>query len=310
MSSEIRVPFEYRFTTFLPPATGPTLPFVIGGGTQKNPETEFDNVNNQDSSRILLGEDFIIGIVCDGCGGTHRELEEFTSSSNEVGAKLLSYLVSERARRLVQAAHDWDNRVFLDRLSEGVLSALETMAMLFCGEDEAAREHFAFDFLAATILGFVVTAENYTVFHCGDGVIAVNDEIFPLDDQQGIYLAGELAWRLCPGKYRSPVRSGRLNLFRSGPAGELRNLLLATDGLSESIATNKTAWLEFLSNAPECSANGLDFVLPEFRKRIAWADGCTGTFRDDATFLLLRRTIEPAERVTGEDTSYVADSTR
>jgi len=310
MSSEIRVPFEYRFTTFLPPPAGTAIPFVVGGGTQRNPESEFENVNNQDAARIILGDNFIIGVVCDGCGGTHRDLEEFTHSSNEVGAKLLSYLVSERAKRLVQVAHEWDDRMFLHRLSEEILSALETVAVLFCGDNEVARDHFTFDFLATTVLGFVVTAEKFMVFHSGDGVIAVNGEIQSLEDQQGVYLARALAWRLCPGKYTGPIREAQLNLFRSGRTDELRSILVATDGMWEAISQSKPAWLDFLASPPQSGQNGLDYVLPEFRKKIAWTDGCKTSFRDDATFLLLRKIDDSAQTPHNEDTSNVADNPR
>jgi hypothetical protein len=296
MADEGRVPFEYRFTTFLPPKQAPKIPFAVGGGTQSNPEHRSDNINNQDASRLILSENWIIGVVCDGCAGTHRSIEEFTSSSNEVGAKLLSHLVCEKAQWLLRTSSLKDQAVFLHRLSGELTRALEALTIAFCGDDEFARECFAFDFLSATILGFVVTAEEYLIFYAGDGIIGVNDEVQFLKDQEGTYFAGNLAWRLCPSLYSGPIGHATLNMFRSGPTQELRNIFLGTDGLYGCIDANRPAWLTFLASRPPDPENGLDFLLPEFRTKIAWTDSCIDTFRDDATFVLLRRVDEIDQR--------------
>jgi len=76
-----------------------------------------------------------------------------------------------------------------------------------------------------------------------------------------------------------------------GRTSDLKSIFLATDGLSR-LATNHTDVLrEFALAVPSQgqAENGFDFLLQEFRQRVAWNSDVRLILDDDATFVLLRR---------------------
>ncbi len=49
---------------------------------------------------MIVKKKIIVGVVTDGCTGTHPKLENNCNSSNEIGAKLLASLVSRAAHTM------------------------------------------------------------------------------------------------------------------------------------------------------------------------------------------------------------------
>ena len=81
-----------------------------------------------------------------------------------------------------------------------------------------------------------------------------------------------------------------------GPTSQLQNIFLATDGFREIAQNYNQTLLDFIDNSAIKPKGGFDFLLFDFRKRILQNStieqySSTSNWpRDDASFLLLRRT--------------------
>jgi serine/threonine protein phosphatase PrpC len=182
------------------------------------------------------------------------------------------------------------NRV-IERINRALLRKLSVILRTFTGEVLAQRETFAFDFLMTTILALVVTKERFMIFHCGDGVIGLNGTLHHLESFSGTYLINEL---LAPARnvsVKDEAGSTGLKLFASGPTTDLQSIFLATDGLSRMVEEYPSQVTSFIQATPPQAqlANGFDFLLQEFREKLAWNPETVLKLDDDATFALLRR---------------------
>ena len=239
---------------------------------------------------MIVKKKIIVGVVTDGCTGTHPKLENSCNSSNEVGAKLLAFLVS-RAAQTMASTGPLSPDAFVENLSKTVQSTLSTMLDLFAESDVAEREMFAFDFLMATILGFVVTESQFIIFHCGDGIVGLNGKIHVLDSEAGRYLASDLIIPLTEQNRADLAKRHSLKHFASGATVDLQSIFLATDGLIRVVGEHPDALASFINTSPPPQQinNGFDFLLQEFRQKLAWNPDVTIHIDDDTTFALLRR---------------------
>lgn len=284
-------PFQIRITHFRPPSEACRLPFALGSATQHRPSAVAESHNSQDAASLIISPDHMVAVVTDGCSSTHPQLEVSCHSSNEVGSKLIAQLVSNSALLIAMSHPRLAEEAFLKTLNRQVTTALKSVLHTFCGTDRARRELFAFDFLMTTVLGFVISDARYLVFHSGDGVIAVNGDIKTLDSDAGSYIANDIVARLDSAEVGPSVSQGSIVRCFGGSTAELKSIFLATDGLCR-LATNHAAQLrEFAAATPSPTQieNGFDFLLQEFRQRIAWNSDLGLILDDDATFALLRR---------------------
>jgi serine/threonine protein phosphatase PrpC len=281
-----RLPFQTRLTHFRFPKLACDLPFVVGGVTQHHEDSATESRNSQDAFTVIIEPTVMVGVVADGCSGTHAALEASCHSSNEVGAKLTTYLVSRSALAFATAnPGTLHGERFARHVAATTRRGLSTVLRACAGQETTAREMFTLDFLMATILGFVATREWFAIFHSGDGVIGLNGKLTTLESESGRYLGNELV--------RSGARLPKpsIKIFASGSSENLQNILLATDGLSALVGDHHDQLVEFMNGPvpPSQSRNGFDFLLQEFRQKIAWNQDIALRIYDDATFVLLRR---------------------
>jgi hypothetical protein len=284
-------PFQTRITHFRPPVEACRLPFALGSATQHRPTSVVECHNSQDSVSLIVAKHHMVAVITDGCSSTHPQLEASCHSSNEVGSKVLAYLVSSSVLKTAVSHPKMSEEAFLKKLNDKVRKSLNIVLRTLCGTDRTRREMFTFDFLMTTVIGFVVSDARFLVFHSGDGVIAVNGEIKNLDGEAGHYIANDLIVRSPVGKGPRPARTCSLKPCFSGSTSNLKSIFVATDGLCR-LAMNHAAELkEFASATPSPNQveNGFDFLLQEFRQRVAWNSELKLTLDDDATFALLRR---------------------
>jgi hypothetical protein len=167
------------------------------------------------------------------------------------------------------------------------------MIRSFSGKDPVLSKLFACDFLMTTIIGLLVTESRFLVFYSGNGVIAVNGDIVTLvdEEQNHRYIAKDLFPDHTNHKTADSPPENRLRVFSSGCTSTLASVFLATDGLADLAAKQSDALKEFASYQPppDQITNGFDFLLQEFRQRIAWNPDLAPPLNDDATFLMLRR---------------------
>lgn len=289
------IPFTYHFINLRTNHYANKIPFVVGGATQQGTTHIFDNSNNQDALSIFINDDFMIGIVCDGCSSTHDELRN-SFSNNEIGAKLISYNLSTILQKYLSTNKVFDES-FLESVAESLFNRLHSFINSLLEDDEKEKEIFIYDYLMTTILCFVVTEDNYIIFSCGDGVIGINDDIQSLDEN-GFYFSSSLLSVCCPTFYSKPIKTNKFNVNYFGKTSELQNIFLATDGFNDIVDKYNPKLKSFIINSIPKARNGYDFILPDFRKSILNDEDISKYSisanwpKDDASFLLLRRICE------------------
>jgi Protein phosphatase 2C len=141
--------------------------------------------NCQDAHFFATKGNVFVGLVADGCGsGTFSEV------GAQLGAKFLGERLIALAARSVSQGHN--NFTRWPELRSFLLGTISLLAAQM-GESlsDAVREYFLFSFV-----GFLVLPERTYVFHCGDGMYAVNGEVTklgPFDKNEPPYLAYGIA---------------------------------------------------------------------------------------------------------------------
>ena len=238
--------------------------------------------NNQDAVASWRDSIGIVAVVADGCG---------SGRSSEIGAGLGARLVMEALRSALPSFDRQPTEAVLADVRRFVLCHLRRLATGLGGaESGAVAESLLF-----TVLSVAVTAETSVIFGLGDGVFSVNGRttVLTSDDNAPAYLSHSLRER-AEGK----ELEGRFpfTIHAELPTREVETLVVATDGLSESIETEAIRTLlgdETLLSHPSGLARRLR-VLARPTQRIDWAarrvEREPGLFRDDATLFVVRRT--------------------
>lgn len=249
--------------------------------------------NNQDAHDFQAGNDFLIGVVCDGCGGVENGFSEFGA---RLGARLVAKAFADVLRQ--------DNRldlfadVMLAEVERRVTNSLAEVAAM--GTDSLpARNSFAVTHMLFTIVGVVMTEETTLVFSFGDGVYAVNGEVTvipPFPDNQPPYIA----YQFVPSSVDPSLL--RFETRALLPTAEVRSVLIGSDGVADLIAAAEMPLP--VSGTPlgplsqfweeDRFINNPDMI----RRRLALANrehvegGLMkgGLLHDDTTILLVRRT--------------------
>lgn len=169
--------------------------FQWAAGSIIGSEHQRVNKNNQDALAVRSADDYLLGVVADGCGScTH----------SEVGAWLAVELIAEAIAANPNAITDDDG---CRELGEKVLRKLPPQL--------PAEKYYLF-----TLLGFVITPEETVVFGCGDGTLAINGEI--------------TRWEFAnnaPPYLIYPTEN--LRIISRLPTENLESLLIGTDGLDD-----------------------------------------------------------------------------
>lgn len=187
--------------------------------------------NNQDAHDFQVEKDFLIGVVCDGCGGVENGYSEF-------GARLGARLVAKNLADFLAAGASLANSTdeVLEQVAQRVTEQLKFVAEMGTvsrlGRDAFANQHFLF-----TIVGVAVTKETTLVFSYGDGVFAVNGDVSvipPYPENQPPYIAYRfMSSDVDPSLFRFETRA----LL---PTAEVSSVLIGSDGLVDFIAAADT----------------------------------------------------------------------
>lgn len=135
--------------------------------------------NSQDGYTFIQTEQYIVGIICDGCGdGKH----------SEVGAKLAANYLAGQAADLLSVGQRIEE--IPDLLYPCMVQYLEDLISLTQPRDRLAflREHLLF-----TIVGVILSADDGVIFTAGDGFYAVDSDICQIDqNNEPVYIAYRL----------------------------------------------------------------------------------------------------------------------
>lgn len=297
MDSWVNTPFEFHFINLRRQRPQTNLPFAISGLTQQGVEHNLENQNNQDATGIIVEENFVAGIVCDGCSGTNDNLQD-SISNNEFGAKLIVRLLTKIIRKTYSEKKLTDKDDFVQSVKTQLLSELKAIVEIVCDDNEADKELFIHDFLMTTIYCVVADESRYIVFYCGDGVIGI-DEMIDVISESGKYLSSNLFKLCCPTRFEKADINEDLKICFDGNPSEIKSIFIASDGFNEIVSGFKQQLVNFVST--EKTKNGFVNIKPDFRGKILKDPSISNEIalknwlKDDASFVLLK-TIKQQEK--------------
>jgi len=252
------------------------LPFQIRGGKKIGREHARWGKNCQDGyafkKTTILGQDYLIGAVADGCG---------QGENSEVAGIMSSIFVVNQVQHLLR--YQMPIIQIPAALYPSVVGFLEAIRKQIPFKDSQEIVGFIQNYLLATILGFVIGEDKGVVFHAGDGLIAINEEILAIEyDNVSPYLG----YHLVP---QSALQGGTLELPRTFAVqfldvATLDKLAIASDGFSKSLL--RRMWHE-----AEPVSLGIQLWMN-------WINGPrnpspeTGLFYDDAAVVVVERIKE------------------
>lgn len=240
--------------------------------------------NNQDALRIVLWDNFMTAVVCDGCGsGKH----------SEVGAKLGTLMVTDAIADLLHQGLAISEPDFWNVLKINLLQKVKAFVEISTNEAQESVMEFVNNYLLFTIVGLVITPSETVSFSMGDGAIAVNGKLTQIPaypDNAPPYLAY--------GLYRPDAVS--FEIRDRIPTSELESILIATDGIDDLIAVEEVRqfWQEdrYFKN-PDAVRRKLamlnrEEVKPDWQKRELIKR--SGVLSDDTSLIVIRRPSPPA----------------
>ena len=247
--------------------------------------------NNQDALRIVLWDNFVTAVVCDGCGsGKH----------SEVGAKIGSRMVTDAIADLLNHGLAISEPDFWNVLKINLLQKLKDFVAIAYANHELAsvvaihelplQMEFVNNYLLFTIVGLVITPSETVTFSMGDGAIAVNGKLIQIPaypDNAPPYIAY--------GLYRPDAIE--FEIRDRIPTSELESILIATDGIDDLIAVEEVRqfWQEdrYFKN-PDAIRRKLamlnrEDIKPDWNKRELTKR--SGVLSDDTTLITIRRSL-------------------
>lgn len=142
--------------------------------------------NNQDSvatrSIKINGTTYHFGVVCDGCSG-----QDGVATNNEVGAQLMSCFIIKEITTLLLMELPID--YIVGSLYNRCLGYLHALGSLSTSGNLQESTQFISKYLCCTIIGFVMDEKSAVIFSAGDGVIAIDNGISRINqDNHPFYL--------------------------------------------------------------------------------------------------------------------------
>jgi hypothetical protein len=284
------------------------LNFDLAGGSVAGKDHMKERRSSQDSYHVITTDDYVIALVCDGCG---------SCSSSEVGAKigvrmLGQAIKNQLLRKMTQSnptMFDASAPQFLERVRLDVTANLRVIANMM-GESvgEITKNYFLF-----SVVGTIICPFGAIFFSLGDGFVVINEEMIqigPFPGNKPPYLGYELM--------ESTIRDEtpgllKFNILRAMPMEQVESFLIATDGLIYLAAAEDTKlpgqealvgpvsqfWTEsrYFTNPDNirrrlCLVNGGLPIVDQDNGNIIFR---RGLLADDTTIVVGRR------RVTGEE---------
>ncbi len=254
-------------------------------GTRQGSDHIRLGINNQDSRLAeqffvpAYRKTFCVGLVSDGCTGNPL------FSHTEVGSNLMTLYAYRRIQELIcsgmgvqeipKALFSIVTEFILDLMGKVMPATIVWPYPVKIPKRETwtSQARFRYDYLAATLLGFIGDDEDIVVFSAGDGVILVNDSIEFIDQNDNPEYPAI-----------SINQAGKGFVVRSYKVADVSRLAIMSDGLK--FLVKDAAFVSRLFSYESSNILGLQFLLntsflehPELMK-------------DDATAVTLERLNE------------------
>lgn len=268
--------------------------FELAGGTIMGRDHRLCQKNAQDDFTVIQAQQFLVGVVCDGCGsGDHSEV------GSKIGSRIVANQLSDLALRMPGIFSPLYQARALLTLKNSILLELDRVVRTM-GLDYAAAVE---DYFLFTIIAFVMTPEDTFILSAGDGVVFVNCGRFDIEPDPG-----NKPRYLSYGLLRQDFRESQLlRSVTEAKTADIESILLGTDGTLDLIAAEKKLIPgkdEAVGPISQFWENDSFFKNPwSIQRRLALAsrtvtrmdpeDGKVieqpGYLRDDTTVLVLRK---------------------
>lgn len=192
--------------------------------------------NNQDAFQVVSSGCCLVATVHDGCGsGAHSEV------GAQIGARLVVNAIWQSLARgeLAACADKEAVSYFLEQVLRQVLLRLGQTARGMIAHTGLSAcnlaEGFARviqDYFLFTTVGVLVTPADTVIFSIGDGVYALNGEVFEIGPYEG-NAPPYLAYALLPAAFAMAADLLRFQILRIVPTAQVRSLLIGTDGVKD-----------------------------------------------------------------------------
>jgi len=269
--------------------------FELAAGSIAGRHHQLVGKNNQDAFYTVRTDSETIAVVCDGCSsGMH----------SEIGAKLGTRWVADAIAQTLCRVPESQlllNDNFWQNVQQQVLVKLQALAQDMGGcTFQLVQDYFLF-----TIVGALVTPAGAAVFSLGDGVMAINGQIFhsgPFPNNAPPYLAYQLLDRSLAG-----VKSFQVQVHQQLPVEKVETILIGTDGVvdlmtlsdrrlpgkSETVGPIEQFWQEdcYFRNSDAVRRRlaliNRELTRPDWQERRIVKQ--SGLLRDDTTLVAIRR---------------------
>lgn len=251
--------------------------------------------NNQDGFYTIYADDFMIGVVSDGCG---------SEPNSEVGAKLGCRMIAEIIYKRVDLFQNSGLKIneiltpkFWENTEKELCRQLRQLSDIL-GEDAIAN------FFLFTLVGFVMAKTESLFFSLGDGIVIVNGEITilgPFPDNAPPYLGYNILLE------ESVKPKNKIAIQKILDTRDVESVLIGTDGAmhlikaesekisgkDELVGSISQFWTKkcFFEN-PDMVRRRLAIINRTYTKFDREKDNLTreyGHLPDDTTLIVVRR---------------------
>jgi hypothetical protein len=298
-----QIPFATGVNNLVHDKSGTDLPFEVSCGTQQGIDHFENSIGNQDAISIIIENDFLIGIICDGCTSSNIDsVNEFTA--NQVGANLLSKKVGSLIRKIIETNGVSAIQESLEKLKLDLLKYINNQINEL-SDSNLESQLLLNNFFTTTITILAIDKEDYCVLNSGDGLIYLNNKKKELKFSPNTYLTSYIE--------SNEHSNSAFNVVEFGKSTYLESVFMSTDGFESEKILGNSNFIEYLNKKSTAQKRGYIDGLPEFRQMFLTPlineENFFGTWpNDDASFIIVRRvTYDLIHVVDGDNSMTVID---
>lgn len=260
------------------------LPFSVGAFSRIGHHHLRYGMNNQDAIQVVVEPNLIIGVLCDGTSSSSEKVLR-TFSNNEVGANLISLIITNLCQSLIQQWKGPLSKAFVNYLSRCFQKKYRELFGIL-GTD-STKNIVAGHFLTGTCIGFVVVKDQYLVFAAGDGMVNVNGGFVELLKPEKNFISFSLLNR----------RKALFHVVSTGDTSKLNNLMIASDGIKLKSFYNHKSFNSFITKKSSLK-NGFHDMTSEFHTKVLneFLDGENDKWPGDDTSLIVLQRVKRRSR--------------
>lgn len=266
--------------------------FAVAAGSIIGRDHKRENRNNQDAFCVRRADRALVAVVCDGCGsGRHTE----------VGAHLTARLIANAMLKEAASLTLESEATFWQSVQKQTLGLLADL-LRHCGGGGYVVENY----FLSTVVAAIITPDAFCAAMIGDGVLAVNGELYP----ERVFSGNEPPYLMYGLSGQADMSRWSFESLAWRRTADLESFLIGTDGASalarvaekplpgktELVGPLEQFWREdkYFRN-PDALRRRLtlinhDVVVPDWKDFILRHD--YGHLPDDTTIVAVRRQAE------------------